>query len=104
MLKSEKSNNALLKMIKNAENKLEDVKTQKAFVELKRSEVRPDCEFGKEFAKIEENNLTEKISDMQLLLDNINNTINTKKRKVKSEIFLRFNSLISQFQNIKTNI
>jgi len=92
-------NEYLYELIKKAENDLKDLKTQEAFVDLKKSEVRSDCDFGVEFARIEENELKNKIDNFKLSLDNINALVNETKREVDPALVRRFNKVVCKSNN-----
>jgi hypothetical protein len=89
-------NEYLYELIKKAENDLKDLKTQEAFVDLKKNETRPDCDFGVEFTRFEENELKNKIDNFRLSRDRINTLINESSREVVPSLVRRFNRVASK--------
>ena len=87
-------NEYLYELIKKAENDLKELKTQEAFVDLKKSETRPDCDFGVEFVRFEENELKNKIDDFRLSCEKINALISDSKREVDPVLARRFNKVV----------
>jgi len=87
-------NEYIYELIKKAENDLRELKTQEAFIDLNKSESRTDCDFGKEFAQIEENELKDKIDNFRLSCGKINTLINESSHEVEPVLIRRFNKVV----------